>query len=74
MSTSDTTGLPERHVTIDELRQRVEVVKSMAVDEAKEAVDTIVDENATRTLLVVAGLVVVAASLAFYLGSRAVRR
>lgn len=74
MSVSDTTGLPERHVTIDEIRQRVETVKSMAVSEAKEAVDMVVDESATRTLLVVAGLVVVAASLAFYLGSRSARR
>lgn len=70
MSTSDTTGLPERHVTIDELRQRVEAVKSMAVTEAKDAVDTVVEESATRTLLIVAGLVVAAASLAFFLGAR----
>ncbi len=57
-------------VSLDDLKHRAETIKDLAVTEAKQTVDMVVDENATRTLLIMAGLVVVAASVAFFLGSR----
>ncbi len=63
----------EPRVTIDDLKHRAEAVKSLAVRETKDAVNTVFDENATRTLIIVAGVVVVVASLAFFLGSKSVR-
>lgn len=63
----------EERITIDDIRHRAEHVKSQALSEAKSAVDTVMGENGTRTLVMVAGLVVVAASLAFFLGSRSGR-
>lgn len=62
----------EPNITIEDLKHRVETVRDLAVTEAKQTVDKVVDENATRTLLVMAGIVVLAASVAFYLGSRVV--
>jgi hypothetical protein len=59
-------------VTIDDLRHRADDVKKKAVAEAKDAVDTVVGDN-TRAILVVAGVVLVVASVAYYLGTRAVR-
>lgn len=63
----------EPRVTLDDLRHRAEDVKSKAVAEAKGAVDVVMGESSTKTFLIVAGVVVVAASIAFYLGSRAAR-
>lgn len=63
----------EPRVTLDDLRHQAEAVKTKAVSEAKSAVDTIIGQDTTRTLLMVAGIVVVAASLAFFLGSRSGR-
>lgn len=63
----------EARVSLDDLRHRAEAVKSTAVEEAKGAVDAVMAESATRTLLIVAGVVVLTASVAFYLGSRAAR-
>lgn len=66
-------GVIEPRVTLDDLRHRAEDVKTKAVAEAKGAVDVVMGESSVKTLLVVAGVVVVAASIAFYLGSRAAR-
>lgn len=60
-------------VSLDDIRHRAESVKSKAVSEAKGAVDTVVGEDGKRALLIVAGLVLVAASVAYYLGTRAGR-
>jgi hypothetical protein len=57
-------------VSIDDIRHRAVNVKSQALSEAKGAVDEVLGESGVRTLVIVAGLVVVAASLAFFLGSR----
>jgi len=70
---SDLSVPPVERITIDDLKHRAESVKSKAISEAKGAVDVVVGQEATRTLLIVAGIVVVAASLAFFLGSRAGR-
>lgn len=69
----ETPPIATERISIDDIRHRAEYVKSQALAEAKGAVDTVVGENGTRTLVIVAGLVVVAASLAFFLGSRSGR-
>lgn len=61
--------LPAERVTVDDIRHRLDSVKSLAVEEAKAAADTVLGDN-TRTLVMVAGLVVIAASLAFFLGAK----
>lgn len=61
-------------VSLDDIRHRAEAVKSRAVVEARDAVDTVVGgKDGKRTLLIAAGLVLVAASVAYYLGTRAAR-
>lgn len=60
-------------VTLDDIRHKAEAVKRQAVDEAKGAADSIARSPETQTLAIVAGLVVAAASLAFFLGSRSGR-
>ncbi|PKQ16868.1 MAG: hypothetical protein CVT67_03655 [Actinobacteria bacterium HGW-Actinobacteria-7] len=69
----DTTTPPAERITLDQIRHRAEEIQDRAVADAKSAVAAVVDTDATRTLLVVAGVVVIAASLAYYLGSRAHR-
>jgi hypothetical protein len=70
---SPETRTVEPHISIDDIRSRAEAVKTKAVSEAKGAVDAVVGEENGRTLLMIAGVVVVAASLAFFLGARSGR-
>lgn len=70
---AEKTAVPAPRVTIDDLRHRAESVKSLAVTEAKDAVGTVIGKDERRTLMIVAGVVVVAASIAFFLGSRSGR-
>lgn len=60
----------EPRVTIEDLRHQAENLKTQAVAEAKSVADVVVRQEATRTIMVVAGVVVVAASLAYFLGTR----
>lgn len=65
---------PEERVTIDELKQRVGQIQDMALVKTKRAVREIYEQDVTRAALVALGVVVVAASLAYYMGTRASRR
>lgn len=65
--------VPEPRVTLDEIKHQAESVKSKAVAEAKGVADIVVGQESTRTLLMVAGVVVVAASIAYFLGTRSGR-
>lgn len=71
MTPKDTAIEPK--VTIDDLKHRAHDVKNKAVAEAKGAVDAVMGDEGQRTLLVIAGIVIVAASIAFYLGTRSAR-
>jgi hypothetical protein len=73
MSPESRTGAAEERITIDDIRHRAEYVKAQAITEARGSADAVLGDNGTRTLVMVAGLVVVAASLAFFLGSRSGR-
>ncbi|HSK46997.1 MAG TPA: hypothetical protein VLA05_03215 [Coriobacteriia bacterium] len=73
MSADKIAPLPEPRVTLDDLRHQAEAVKSKALAEAKSSVDAVIGPDEKRTLIMVAGLVLVAASLAFFLGSRSGR-
>ena len=64
---------PVERITLDDLKHRAEQVKDLAVTDAKSAVASVIDTNETRTLLIIVGVVVVAASIAFFLGARSVR-
>lgn len=65
---------PQERVTLDELKQRAVEVQNLAVVEAKEVVREVYEQDITRVALVAVGVVVVVASLAYYLGTRAARR
>ena len=65
---------PAQRVSIDEIKQRATEVQNLAVVQAKEVVHEVYERDVTRAALVALGVVLVAASLAFYLGSRAARR
>jgi hypothetical protein len=65
---------PEERVTLDQLKGRVEKIQNLALSETKRVANDVYDQNITRAALVAVGVVVVAASLAYFLGSKAGRR
>ena len=65
---------PEERVTLDQLRHRAEEVSNLTVVESKRVATEVYEENITKAVIVVLGVVVVAASPAYFLGSRAGRR
>ena len=65
---------PEERVTLDQLKARVERISDLAVAESKRVANEVREENLTKVVLVAAGVVVVALSLAYFLGSRAASR
>jgi hypothetical protein len=64
---------PEERVTLDELKQRVGQIQDLAVTQSKEVVYTVYEQNVTRAVLVAVGVVVVAASIAYFMGRQASR-
>ncbi len=73
MSAEKTTQAIEPRVTLDDLRHRAEAVKTKAVVDARDAVDAVFTAEAKRTMMIAAGVVLVAASMAYFLGTRAGR-
>jgi hypothetical protein len=65
---------PAERVSLDEIKQRVGAIQDLAVVQAKEVVHEVYSQDVTRAALVALGVVLVAASLAYYLGSRSARR
>jgi hypothetical protein len=65
---------PEERVTVDELKQRVEQIQDLALTQTKQVVQDVYEQNVTRAALVALGVIVVAASVAYYLGTRAARQ
>lgn len=70
--TSAKTPAPEpvERITLDDLKHRAEQVKDLAVVETKTAAASVLDTNEAKTLMIIAGVVVLAASVAFFLGAR----
>ena len=64
----------EERVTVDELKQRAEQIQDLALTQTKQVVREVYEQNVTRAALVAVGVVVVAASVAYYLGTRAARQ
>ena len=62
---------PEERVSLDEIKQRVGTIQDLAVSESKRLSSELLEDNLTRTVLVAAGVVLVVASLAYLVGSRA---
>ena len=65
---------PEERVTLDQLKRRAEAVSNLTVLESKRIASDVYEENVSKAVLIAVGVVVVAASLAYFLGSRAGRR
>lgn len=65
---------PQERVSLDEIKQRAADVQNLAVVRTKEVAHEVYEQNVTRAALVALGVVVVAASLAYYLGTRVARR
>jgi hypothetical protein len=65
---------PEERVSLDELKQRVGQIQDMALTETKRTVNVVYEQNVTRAALVALGVVVVAASIAYFMGAAAGRR
>jgi ABC-type spermidine/putrescine transport system permease subunit I len=65
---------PEERVSLDEIKQRAGTIQNLAVVQAKEVVDEVYTQNVTRAALVAVGVVVVAASIAYYIGRQAARQ
>jgi hypothetical protein len=65
---------PEERVTLEQLKHRVEGISNLAVSESKRVANDVYEQNITRAVLVAVGVVVVAASFAYFLGNRAGKR
>lgn len=65
---------PAERITIDDIKHRVETVTDLAVSDAKELAGRVVTQDPGRTVLIVAGTVVLVVSLAYFLGARRGRR
>lgn len=65
---------PAERITLDDLKHRVETVTDMAVTDAKEMAAKVVSEDPGRTVLIAAGVVLLAVSLAYFLGTRSAQR
>jgi len=61
-------------ITLDDIKHRAEAVKDLAVSDAKSAVAVVTEADATKKLMIAVGVVVIVASFAYFLGSRAARR
>lgn len=70
MTPSDELTQPAPRITLDDLKHRAESIKDLAVTDTKSAVNRVLDTDATKTLMMVAGVVLVAASFAYFLGTR----
>lgn len=65
---------PAERVTLEQLKLRAAKVTDLAVRESKRVANEVYEESFSKTVLIVVGVVVVAASLAYFMGSRAARR
>jgi len=65
---------PDERVTLDELKSRAEKIQNLAVTQSKQVVSEVYEQNVTRALLVAVGVVVVAASIAYFYGRQASRK
>jgi hypothetical protein len=65
---------PEERVSLDEIKQRAGTIQDLAVVQAKEVVNEVYTQNVTRAAIVALGVVLVAASLAYYMGRQAARQ
>lgn len=65
---------PAERVSIDDLKQRAEQVQDLATTKSKLAVHELYEKDVTRAALVAVGVVVVAASIAYFIGANAARR
>ncbi len=74
MSSDRDAKMPERdRITLDQIRHRVDEVHEIAVSDAKSVASAVVRNEGARALFLVAGVVVVAASLAYFIGARSCR-
>ncbi len=71
MTPQEITPQPVERITLDDLKNRAEKIKDIAVTDVKTATTQVLETDATKTLLIVAGVVIAAASIAYFLGSRA---
>jgi hypothetical protein len=65
---------PEERVSLDEIKARATAIQNLAVVQVKDVAHEIYEQNITRAAVVALGVVLVAASIAYYVGSRAARR
>jgi hypothetical protein len=65
---------PEERVSLDEIKQRATEIQNLAVVQVKDVAHEIYEQNITRAAMVALGVVLVAASIAYFVGSRAARR
>lgn len=65
---------PEERVSLDDLKHRAETIQNLAVVQAKDVTREVYEQNATKALLVAVGVVVVAASFAYFMGRHAAER
>jgi hypothetical protein len=65
---------PEERVSLGEIKQRAAEIQDLAVVQVKEVAHEVYEQNVTRAALVALGVVLVAASIAYFVGARAARR
>ncbi len=66
--------VPEERVTLEQIKHRAEEIGNLAINESKRIANDVYEQNVSKAVLVAVGVIVVAASLAYFMGSRAGRR
>jgi hypothetical protein len=60
----------DERITLEEIRHRVDTVKDLATGEVKAFATRMASMDATKRLVIAAGVVIVVASVAYLAGSR----
>ena len=65
---------PAERVSLDEIKSHARKIQDLAVVQTKEVAHQVYDQDVTRAAIIAVGVIVVAASLAYYLGRQAARQ
>lgn len=64
---------PTERITLEDVKHRAEAVANLAISDTKAAVSEVVRTDSVRRLAILAGVIIVAASVAYFAGTRAPR-
>jgi hypothetical protein len=64
---------PAERITLDDVKHRAEAVANLAISDTKAAVSEVVRTDSVKRMAILAGVIIVAASVAYFAGTKAPR-